>query len=183
MTTPDVCVVRLDPVDTDRLRGLQASARRVHRSFPQQHPSRINSSTLSHDLAYLHFRGVRIEDLAQVIGTSHQAVRARIQSSGFIPVQDGSLFRSNATEFASPAPPGTRLVTDSGVHRRLLVHDTPPVGMRLAPLPVVRDLETLLKWLDSTSGEVPLDAPSATPLRVTPVYVADDLIAETLTAL
>lgn len=183
MTTPDVCVVRLDPVDTDRLRGLQASARRVHRSFPQQHPSRINSATLSHDLAYLHFRGVRIEDLAQVVGTSHQAVRARIQSSGFIPVRDGVLFPDGTTEYASPAPRGTRLVTDSGVHRRLLVHDVAPVGMRLAPLPVVRDLETLIKWLDSTSGDIPLDVPSATPLRLTPVYVDNALIATTLMTL
>jgi len=181
MTAPQVCVVRLDPADADRLRGLQASARRVHRSFPQQHPSRINSATLSHDLAHLHFRGVRIEDLAQVVGTSHQAVRARIQSSGFIPVRERLFSSTDSREMT--APPGTKLVTDSGTHRRLLVHSSPPVGMRLEPLPAIWTESLMLAWLDSTSGEVPLDTPSATPLRVGAVYVSDAIIAETLIAL
>jgi len=181
MTPPDVCVVRLDAADADRLRGLQASARRVHRSLPQQHPSRINSATLSHDLAHLHFRGVRIEDLAQVVGTSHQAVRARIKASGFIPVQE--LLFAPADRRYMDAPPGTRLVTDSGTHRRLLVHSAPPIGMRLEPLPVIWTESLMLAWLDSTSSDTPLDTPSATPLRVSAVYVAESIIAETLVKL
>jgi hypothetical protein len=183
-------VARVSNTEADELRTLHESAPRVHKSLPENHPHRKKSRELSEMLTRLHRRGVPIDILADILGVTHQAVRARVNSTPLPPstpnmksaklINDVSvLTKSWASDLV--------LVSDTGMLRRLLVHPDPVnvvAAQMMRDVPAFMKREGAVEWLESYSDVVTGSAPSSTPLRTPPaVYMPKPIADEVLTVL
>lgn len=181
-------VARVSDAEAEQLRDLHRGASRVHKSLPADHPRRHQSRELSELLARLHRRGVPIDVLADIVGISHQAVRARVTATEF-PAAEFSLTASGVrliSHDAARAEDGV-FVADAGMHRRLLVYPNPsaiPHLRMLTSVPFLDTEEQITAWLESESAEIAGAAPSSTKLRTPPaVYVRQSLVGKLMVEL
>ena len=182
-------VARVPEADVTKLRELHAGAARTHKSLPEGHPRRRKSRELSELLARLHYRGVPIDDLAEIIGKTHQAVRSRITSVeapsfSFVISDELAVHTADAPEVLDRS---CTLVVDSGIHRRLLVYPDPhaiPAVLRTVPLITLPNRKQAESWLESVSPLPRGNAVNSTPLRTPPaVYVKTPLVDSLLVQL
>jgi hypothetical protein len=178
-------VARVSDAESARLRELHGSAPRVHKSLPENHPRRRQSRELSELLSRLHRRGVPIDVMADIIGISHQAIRARVAATelDYVTFDPSGVATLSIAERNHDAI----FVADSGMHRRLLVYPNPAAIAHLrmlADVPYLTRRDQVSTWLESYSTVKVSDAPSATPLRTPPaVYITSRLVNELLVEL
>lgn len=177
-------VARVSNAEANRLRELHGSALRVHKSLPENHPRRRQSRELSELLTRLHRRGVPIDVMAEIVGISHQAIRARVGGTEL----DHAAFDTTGAALISIAEDTTDavFVSDSGMHRRLLIYPQPSsiAHLRmLSAVPFLTKRDQAVAWLESYSDVKISNAPSSTPLRTPPAVcmtpkLVNDLLVE-----
>lgn len=189
MSKPTIATASVSPAESRDLNKLRQSVKRVHKSLPIHAPARKASTELSSRLSQLHRRGVPLHMLADIVGLSHQAVRVRVRFA------DDKLHTNPESVDKAPtlaAPTNdVVLIADAGVHRRLHIYDPPSdvgpaVLQMMGEVPLLKDRETMVDWLESeTRGGPPADAPATTTRLRTPpaVYLPRDLVSTVLTPL
>ena len=186
MSNPMIAIATITDDEAAQLAEMRHALRRVHKSAPPSSPARRASQELSDKLQQFHRRGVPLHTLARVVGLSHQAVRVRVRNAE----TPASAANPIVAPMLSAPTADVVLVADSGVHRRLHVHDDPEESastmLAMSPkIPLLKTKAQVITWLES---EAPTESSrrsfTATRLRVPPlVYVPRSVVNTVLTPL